>query len=170
LISIWLARHGETDWNASGRWMGQEDVPLNARGREQAREIELPSGTALVASSPLVRAAETASIVAGGLEVRLDRRLAESDRGEWTGLTAEQMQERDPELWAAWLAGAPAFRFPGGESIAEHLKRTRQALAELPQNTLVVCHGGTIRCAFMQDRYPHDLPVPNGRVLKLDAH
>lgn len=174
---ILLARHGETDWNAAGRWMGQQDIPLNEAGRDQARALgimapsgALPAAPALIVASTLVRAAETARIVGEcyGIEPRLDERLMESARGEWEGLTSREIEARDTDTWARWIEGKPDFRFPGGESIGEHRKRTNEALAELPENTLVVCHGGTIRCAFMEAAYPHDLKVPNGKILTTD--
>ncbi|MBA2506597.1 MAG: histidine phosphatase family protein [Thermoleophilaceae bacterium] len=162
---ILLARHGETDWNAAGRWMGQTDIPLNDRGREQAREL-----AALVGEPPevwvsdLARARDTAEAVAPA--PRVDARLAESYRGTWEGLTIDQIQEADPAGWEAWKRGEPDFRFAGGESIAEHRARVLEVLGEMPEGALAVCHGGTIRCAFMDHRYPHELAVPNGVLLE----
>lgn len=162
---ILLARHGETDWNAAGRWMGQTDIPLNDRGREQARDLAARAGQPpAVWTSHLARALETALAITP--EPHVDERLAESWRGSWEGLSAAEIRERDPAGWEAWLRGEPGFAIGGGESIGEHRARVRACLAEVPGGALVVCHGGTIRCAFMEERYPHDLAVPNGVLLE----
>jgi broad specificity phosphatase PhoE len=180
---ILLARHGETDHNAPPqRVQGWIDVSLNERGRAQARELAeavRDRRPAAVYSSQLARARETAEIVAGelALDVALDERLAESNRGSWEGRLLEEIEREEPELWAAWRRGGADFRFPGGESLQEHADRVAEALrdirsGELP--ALVVCHGGTIRCARALthprglDAF-HELDVPNGVPILLEA-
>jgi probable phosphoglycerate mutase len=178
---IWLARHGETDWNVSPpRFMGSVDIPLNDRGREQAHALAAEvDGIAAVWSSPLLRARETAEIVAAeyGLEVWVDDRLAESRRGAWEGRPIPEIAEQEPDAWAAWRLGGAEFRFPGGESLGEHAARTAEALARVatgPVPALVVCHGGTIRCAVALQHERgldafHELEVPNAHVVRLDG-
>lgn len=179
---ILLARHGETDWNRPPqRLMGRIDVPLNARGREQARALaaELAgAGVARVRSSHLRRARETAEIVAAGLglPVELDERLAESDRGAWQGRLLAEIEREEPDAWRAWRRAGARFRFPGGESLAEHSARVAAALAEVargPLPALCVCHGGTIRCALALARPEgldsfHAVEVGNALVVRLD--
>jgi len=180
---ILLTRHGETDANVPPeRVMGWHDPPLNARGRVQAaalaRTVE-GEGLAVVWSSHLRRARETAGTVAKtlGLEARVDDRLAESRRGTWEGRLLADIQREDPDAWRAWLRAGPDFRFPGGESLAEHQSRVLAALGDVatgPQPALVVCHGGSIRAAAA-GRHPrgldayHDLDVPNATVIRLDG-
>ena len=178
---ILLARHGETDDNrAPARVQGRRDPPLNARGRAQARALADAAAAEAVQAlwtSDLRRARETAEIVATalGLEPRVDERLAESRRGRWEGRLIEEIQRKEPEAWAAWMRAGPGFRFPGGESLAEHLERVSEALDEVaagPLPALVVCHGGTIRCAFAR-AHPrgleafHETAVPNAELLQL---
>jgi 2,3-bisphosphoglycerate-dependent phosphoglycerate mutase len=180
---ILLARHGETDDNVPPqRVQGWIDSPLNDRGRAQAEELATlvrPRGVAAVYSSHLSRALETAAIVARelGLEVMVDERLAESRRGEWEGRLLEQIEGEEPELWAAWKRGGAEFRFPGGESLAEHADRVAAALTDVRAGALpalCVCHGGTIRCAFALasprglDSF-HELDVPNAQPLELSS-
>jgi probable phosphoglycerate mutase len=178
---ILLARHGETDDNVPpARVQGRRDVPLNERGRAQARElaravaVETPRA---LWSSQLARARETAAIVGAelGLDPRVDARLAESDRGAWEGRLIDDIAREEPELWAAWRRAGESFRFPGGESLAEHMDRVAAALEEIarePSPALVVCHGGTIRCAFARsdprglDAF-HELDVPNAEIMRL---
>ncbi len=93
--ALLLARHGETAYNAEGRFQGLGPVPLNARGREQGRLLaEAAAGKGFVElwCSPLVRARETADIVAAriGLEPIEDERLVETDTGDWTDRTASR--------------------------------------------------------------------------------
>ena len=155
---ILLARHGETDDNAPPRRVqGQLDPPLNARGREQAlalaREVADGHEVAKLWVSNLRRARETAAVVAEaiGLEPEVDERFAEADWGDWQGMLVEDIQRDHPDGWAAFLASQPDFRFPGGESLEEHMRRTWAALDDVargPLPALVVCHGGTIRCAL----------------------
>ena len=180
---ILLARHGETDDNVPPqRVQGWIDSPLNDRGRTQALELAAAvktRGVAAVYSSHLSRARETAEIVARelGLEVTTDERLAESNRGDWEGRLLDEIERDEPELWAAWRRGGADFRFPGGESLAEHADRVTAALAEVragPLPALCVCHGGTIRCAFALtnprglDSF-HELDVPNAQPLELPS-
>jgi len=178
---ILLARHGETDDNRPPvRIQGRRDVELNDAGRDQARALGArvaAEGIAALYSSSLSRARETAEIVGAQLSLQpvADERLVESDRGEWEGLTWEEVAERDPAGYAAWLGADPSFRFPGGESLAEQLARVEAALADVaagPLPALVICHGGCIRVALSR-RDPrgllafHDFDVPNSALVRL---
>ena len=154
---ILLARHGETDDNAPPRRVqGRADPPLNERGRAQAAALAgavADRGIAGLWTSHQRRARETAAIVGAelGLEPRVDERLAEADWGRWQGLLVEDIERDEPELLARFRESKPDFRFPGGESLEEHLRRTWAALDGIeagPLPALVVCHGGTIRCAL----------------------
>ena len=179
---ILLARHGETDDNRPPvRVQGHTDTHLNARGREQARELAERAAREGITSlwcSQLVRAHETARIVGKhvGLEPRVDPRFAETDRGEWEGLTWEEVEHRDPDAFADWRAATEGFRFPGGESLREQQDRVVAALDDVAATgdlpALVVCHGGTIRVALCRRdprglRAFHEHDVPNGAVFAL---
>ncbi len=178
---ILLARHGETDDNVPPpRVQGWIDTPLNDAGRAQARQLAEAArrhGVAAVYSSHLARARETAAIVANelGLSVIVDRRLAESNRGTWEGRVIDDIAREEPDAWRAWRDGGAAFRFPGGESLQEHTDRVAAALEDVragPLPALVVCHGGTVRCAFALtnprglDSF-HELDVQNATLFEL---
>lgn len=180
--SLYLARHGETDDNREPiRVQGFTDTLLNDTGRRQAAELAeqvQPLGLRTLWSSDLMRARETAEIVGSrlGLEVHLDPRLREADRGRWEGRRFIDIERECPDLYAAWRRAGSSFRFPGGESLLEQSQRVSAALgairasSELP--VLVVCHGGSIRVVLCQgdprglDAF-HDFVVPNVAVVPL---
>lgn len=159
-----IVRHGQSVWNARGRWQGQADPPLSSEGEEQAaaaarRLTEL--GIDRIFSSDLQRARRTAEIIAAGLglgEVALDPRLRETDVGAWSGLTRTEIERRWPGMLAARAAGRLEMP-PNGETrtamanrvrravdaIARHLLegRSTQAQSE-PPRALLISHRGPI--------------------------
>jgi broad specificity phosphatase PhoE len=127
-----LVRHGQTDWNVNGRYMGWTDEPLNEEGLRQAerlgRRLERWPISA-VYSSPLKRAWRTAEIIAGPHSVSVQRMedLGEMRIGAWEGLYAGDIAARYPELWKTWRANPGDFRMPGGESLGEVRQRAVRA-------------------------------------------
>jgi broad specificity phosphatase PhoE len=178
---IFLARHGETDDNVERRFQGQSEVPLNARGLEQARELAQVAAEhdwAALWASPIRRARETAEIVAAaiGLEPRFDARFAEHDVGDWQGRLFDDVEREDPALWAQWQKAGAHWRFPGGESLGEQQERVIDGLVAVTQShvlpALVVCHRGVIRSALCHTRNAglddfQTIPVPNGALVPL---
>jgi probable phosphoglycerate mutase len=149
---VLLVRHGETDWNATGRIQGQSDTPLNAAGHEQARRAAQRLAREPVRalySSDLARAFQTATIIGKtlGLTVVTSPRWRERQYGVWEGLTSAEIQARYPEQFAAWRARSTDFAPPQGETRSQLLTR---ALAELHtiarrhagEVVVVVTHGG----------------------------
>lgn len=152
MTTIFLVRHGATDWNIHKRAQGQADVPLTDKGRLQALDAAKQLATfdiGAVYSSDLERAFDTAQAIAHahGVDVVKDPRLREIDQGDWTGLPVAEIERRWPELWGA----ARHYNArPGGESPqqvrARGLAAIRDAVADHPDDNLVaVSHGGTIR-------------------------
>lgn len=152
---VFLIRHGETQWNAELRVMGQLDIPLNDVGREQARRTaELLAGErfAAIYSSDLVRAVETAQIIAAPhrLDVITLPELREARYGLWEGLTRQEVLERFPKEYKMRRTDPENFRPSGGESRKELYERASKIFSELVarhprQKILLVSHGGTIR-------------------------
>ena len=135
--NIYLARHGQTAYNLEGRFQGQLPVPLDDTGRDQAAELaERAAGHGFRAlwSSPLLRARETAQIVARRIGLEPTRGPA-PDGDRRRRLDRSQLRRRcsaqAPELFAAFVAGDPSFAFPGGESFAEQEVRVGAALDEV---------------------------------------
>jgi broad specificity phosphatase PhoE len=153
MTTVYLARHGESDWNVERRWQGHADRPLTERGREQsARLAERLADVKLDAiyASDLRRAWETAEAVARlrGLEVVRLPDLREVDVGSWCGFTREDCAARFPDAFARWQAGGSGW--DDGESYEDMGERmvaaVRRLAAEHPDGAiLVVSHGGPIR-------------------------
>lgn len=172
-----LARHAQTDHNRAGLVQGREDHPLNAFGLAQAEAIAVhlqDTPLALVLSSPLQRARQTAAAVAArhGLGVEIDARLAELDVGRLEGLSSNEMRARYPELIAAWAAGeAVATPLPGGESLQQLQERAWAVVEELrgrddSETVLVVTHNFvvlTLACRCL------NLPLSGFRKLRQEV-
>ena len=124
-----LVRHGESEANAGGLLVGRAESPLTAAGRDQvaalARRLSAHH-VGRVVSSPLGRAQETARALGLG-PVEIDPRWVEVDYGSYEG---QALQAVPAEVWRSWRAD-PAYRPPGGESLAEVGARVRAACEEL---------------------------------------
>ena len=154
---IWFIRHGESEWNAAGRWQGQADPPLSALGRAQARALVAALAplarerSVVLAASDLSRARETAETLGAalGLAVRLDARLRELDVGEWSGHTPAEVERRWPAELARFRAGDDRFPAGGGETRLALRARVGAALAELEasgaETIALVSHLGVVR-------------------------
>jgi len=154
---IIVVRHGETEGQSSIRFHGVTDVPLSDEGREQVRGLArtLPAeGFDLVVASPLQRARETAGIIAPGFPVRIEPAFREIDFGRWEGLTAQEIEARDPELYREWQERRSDFDFPQGEPRAAFRARVIAGIDTLLAGTgeepraraaLIAAHKGVLR-------------------------
>lgn len=163
--TIYFIRHGQTEWNAAGRFQGTQDIPLNEIGHEQAiRSGELladilksdghHAGKIPFVSSPLGRARQTMELVRGELGVaphgfELDDRLREIGYGHWEGSTLIEMKKSHPELFAEREQDKWGVSPPGGESYASVMLRMRDWYDSLLQDTVAVSHGGTCRALMV---------------------
>lgn len=156
MARLLLLRHGESTWNAEGRWQGWADPPLSDVGEAQSRAAAAwLDGLAFdaVASSDLKRARCTAAILAEALDlqvgpVELDPGLRERDVGRWSSLTADEIEAGWPGCLEAWRSGQ-LHRPPGGETdeaMTARITASLERLAARPaRSILVVTHGGVIR-------------------------
>lgn len=124
--------------------------------------------------SPLLRARETAAIVADatGIAPTILDDLVESARGSWEGQSVTYLATTEPALFSAFEAGDEDFAFPGGESLLEQVDRTRKALDVVtsgPAPALVVAHAGTIRAALIAvgRSPPPERELPHGEAIPL---
>lgn len=132
-MSLYIARHGETDWNVEKRLQSHSDIPLNSRGREQAqllRQLLINRGVQFGAAfhSPLERAYETATILLSdsGLKPILEPALIEIDLGEYEGQLESELRERYGARFDHWRSQRFAVAAPRGESFTQAVDRLRQ--------------------------------------------
>ena len=179
--TLYLARHGETEWNRIGRWQGATDIPLSEVGRAQARLLAdrlRDRRIARVHASQLSRAFETAQIIADRLAAPApiaDPRLRERGYGAFEGLTREECAERFPGVWEQYLTDRRAVP-PGAEPQTEVIERITAALTEIatdpggqsePGAILVISHGGVIRSFIHATTGVVPPPLENVAVFKL---
>ena len=183
---IYFLRHGHTDYNASKRIQGTLEIPINEKGRGQARRngsllaelIESKDRFDFVAS-PLLRARQTMEIVRDTMGIpalcyRTDDRLKEISFGAWAGLTWPDIEARDPEAYARRQADRWNVAAPGGESYRDVYRTVVEWAENVTSDTVVVAHHGTARCirGYFLKLAPAevlDLDVPQDKVLMIEG-
>ncbi len=186
-----FVRHGETAYNADGRLQGQLDVPLNARGREQARaiggtlrrlvggEIDRLEEAQAFFASPLERARETMEIAreAMGLapgRYHIDSVLKELSFGVWEGLTWPEIEVKDAKALRMRREDRWGFVPEGGESYAMLADRLRPWLDGLSEHAFVISHGGVARVlmtliAGIPPAKAVEAPIIQGRAIVFES-
>jgi len=155
MLRLLLMRHGETHWNASARFQGQSDVPLNTRGRRQAAALAATiAGESIhtLYASDLHRAWETAQAIAAitGRAAKPEPRWREMSFGAWEGLTYSDIEQRDRRALTAWQADPHQVSPPGGETLTQLTHRVREAYDDMichhtGHTVALVAHGGPIQ-------------------------
>ncbi len=156
LTTVYLIRHGETEWNVTGRWQGHTDVPLNDIGRTQASLLAQHLSTAgarfdVIYSSDLTRAYQTAWEIGAAVRVpvQLLPPLREIDLGSWSGLTRDEIRSRYPVEFELLERGQDIPR-GGAETLSALRNRVVTAIEALVarhsgETMALVSHGGVIR-------------------------
>jgi broad specificity phosphatase PhoE len=166
---ILLVRHGQSEWNAIGRWQGWANPPLSELGRQQAWNAAGAVGAVdAIVSSDLQRAMQTALVISEAIGVGpvfTDEALRERDVGEWTGLTKDEIEERWPGSYDAWRTGGMPTP-PGGEHNDTIIERVVGALRRIGiefdgGEVLAVAHGGVIRLLERYHGIDKPPPCPN---------
>jgi broad specificity phosphatase PhoE len=158
--NAWLVRHGETEWARLGRHTGRTDIPLTDVGRQQALAVRSKlegHRFALVLSSPLSRALDTARLAGFGDAVEIDPDLAEWDYGAWEGLTTPEIREQIPD-WTLWTNGTRGGETP--EQVAARCDRVIARVRAGDGDALLFGHGHLLR--VLTARWL-DLPPSDGR-------
>ena len=146
MLRLLMLRHAQSTWNAEGRWQGHADPPLSAEGKQTAKAAAPQySHISRIVSSPLLRATETAEIIAessGSSHIATHPGLTERDLGEWTGLTRSEVEER----WPGYLN---EHKWPeSAETTEAFIKRVLEAIhsiaEEHDEDVLLVAHAGVI--------------------------
>jgi broad specificity phosphatase PhoE len=169
---LFLIRHGETEWSLSGQHTSRTDLPLTEKGLTRAKALGPilqrtipPSSLALVLSSPMLRAMETAKLA--GYQPELEDNLREWNYGSYEGLTSDQIQKSAPG-WTIWTGAVP-----GGESAAQVgaradrvIERCLTVSSEAAGDVALFSHGHMLR--VLAARWL-GLPPDAGRYLALDT-
>ena len=151
MTSLYLIRHGQTDWNIEQRWQGQSDIPLNAAGRQQAERLAAELVTtkfSAIYSSDLSRAYETALALSriNGLPIQRDPRLREIHQGEWQGLREIDIQAHYGNAFQARKQNPLHVAPPGGETVIQVRDRVISAVNDIcsmhpKERIALVSHG-----------------------------
>jgi broad specificity phosphatase PhoE len=176
---VFMTRHGETDWNLEGRWQGHTDVPLNERGRAQARiiaETLKGEGLAGLVASDLSRARETAEIAGASLGLGVayvDPDLRERMFGVFEGLTRLECERLHPEAWRAWVEDQrPAEGVEPPSAVAARVTaaigRAADRIAREGAPVLLVSHGGALRSVVQKVTGLPVGPIANGAIWRLE--
>lgn len=161
---LWLVRHGETEWSASGRHTGSTDISLTDVGRAAATKLAALLGEtaySVVLTSPLSRARETCDLAGLGTQAVVTDDLREWDYGDYEGLTTEEIRTKRPS-WNVFSDGCP-----GGETaaqVAERADRVVAAARAREGDTIAFSHGHLLR--VLAARWV-DLPPEAGAHLAL---
>ncbi len=143
---VWVLRHGATQWATQGRHTGRTDLPLDAEGEDEARELgRLLAGQLFdqVLVSPLLRAQQTCRLAGYGAQAEVCDDLVEWDYGDYEGLTTEEIRQQVPD-WTIWTGGCP-----GGETIEAVANRADRVISRVreasPTTVAVFAHGHILR-------------------------
>jgi len=153
-MNLILIRHGETDWNRTGRCQGVADIDLNDTGKRQIEELAHSLRDAdirAVYSSDLLRALRTARKIASrhGLEVNVEKDLREMDQGELEGLLFDDIRDRYAHVLREWRESPETLRLPGGETLRQVEQRAWSVFERLDslhadETVVAVSHNLTI--------------------------
>ena len=168
-------RHGETEFNRQERILGLGLEPLNARGQAQAvavASVISSDSPSILYSSPVVRAIQTAEVIAArsSIRVKLLPAVAELDSGQVEGLTIVQLQQQFPDVLQAWRENPAVAVMPDGESLADVQKRAWISVKDITKrhsddNVVIVAHNFSIQTILCKCL---DIPLKNFRQLRID--
>jgi probable phosphoglycerate mutase len=156
-MTLYFARHGQTEANVQKRFSGYKDTPLTPLGLEQAAQLgrilkrELgPAPGCQFISSPLARAVSTMGIARTTMGLQpdgfsVDERLKEINLGSWDQLTDAEARALDPDFYDRRMADKWHLRLPQGENYADVAARATAWIGGLKANTFAVSHGATTR-------------------------
>jgi len=152
-----IARHGETTWNAVGRYQGLLETPLSPLGQAQARALcgaLRNAGIGRIISSPLSRCVQTALplSIATGVPIELEPLLLEIAHGTWQGRYRDEIARSEPALYRAWREHPQDVQFEGGESLQDVWNRWRAFVEgfEPACDTLLMTHDVVVRIALLE--------------------
>lgn len=157
MSTIYIARHGETTWNAIGRYQGRLETPLSPLGQEQARALAAAlagKGIKRLISSPLSRCVQTVVPLSAeiGIPIETDPLLLEIAHGTWEGRYREEIARSEPVLYWEWREHPERVRFANGESLEDVLERWKAFVAtfDASADTVLMTHDVVVRLAILE--------------------
>jgi probable phosphoglycerate mutase len=155
--NIYIARHGETTWNAVGRYQGRLETPLSPLGQAQAQALAAAlqeKNIERIISSPLSRCMQTAVplSIKIGVPIEQEPLLLEIGHGTWEGRYRDEIAANEPELYRTWKQHPERVKFEGGESLADVLARWKTFVEQFDPrvDTLLVTHDIVVRIALLE--------------------
>lgn len=182
-LTLWLVRHGQTDWNLEGKFQGQTDQPLNSNGLSQAKKVAgffIGKNIAAIYSSHLKRALQTARFISDVLQipVQKDTRLQEINQGILEGQTFTVIKEKYPEVFLGRKIDPLHNHPPGGESLWQVAQRVTKAVNEIAtkhpgKEVVIVSHGIAlatliVRCRSVSLSSAYEYIPDNAQPIKLE--
>lgn len=181
MLKLWLIRHGMTEGNSHGRYIGVTDEPLCRQGRELLRELSYPEPEILYVS-PMLRCRETAELLFPGQEQQIVQELSECDFGSFEKKNYQELSGN--EDYQAWVDSNGTLPFPGGESREQFLARSRKGFEAAVSECIrqkctyaaLVIHGGTIMnlmeayAAEKRSFYQWHVKNGGGYLVELEEH
>ena len=157
MSTIYIARHGETTWNAIGRYQGRLETPLSPLGQEQARALAAAlagKGIKRLISSPLSRCVQTVVPLSAeiGIPIETDPLLLEIAHGTWEGRYREEIARSEPVLYWEWREHPERVRFANGESLEDVLERWKAFVAtfDASADAVLMTHDVVVRLAILE--------------------
>jgi broad specificity phosphatase PhoE len=156
-VNVYIARHGETTWNAVGRYQGRLETPLSPLGQAQAQALAgalAGKNIARIISSPLSRCMQTALPLSlrTGVPVEEEPLLLEIAHGTWEGRYRDEIAQNDPQTYRIWREHPEHVKFEGGESLNDVLARWSAFVEKFEPSagTLLVTHDVVVRVALLE--------------------
>ncbi|MEM9741992.1 MAG: histidine phosphatase family protein [Pseudomonadota bacterium] len=183
--TLYVVRHGQTEWNVARRMQGRLDSALTEAGQQHAIRngelIKAQGGVDHLFVSPAGRTQETAYLLNSflGAAMTFDESLLERDCGHWSGLTEMEIEERFPTEWQARIDDPFDYRPPGGESVADLVERVEPFLDSLfgapHERIAIVTHGIMSRAILskllsLSKKMANSVRHPNDLVYRLEFH
>ncbi len=154
---VYIARHGETTWNAVGRYQGRLETPLSPLGQAQAQALAgalRDANIQRIISSPLSRCVQTALPLSmmTGVPIETDDRLLEIAHGTWEGRYRDEIARTELERYQMWRSHPEQVHFPGGESLQDVFNRWKSFVDGFHPdvNTLLMTHDVVVRIAVLE--------------------
>ncbi len=175
---ILLVRHGETEWNRTGKFQGRSNIPLNQNGKNQANALALrlkDESLSVIYASPLARAIETARLIKvyhPSATLIEEDGFMEMDLGDFEGMDGKKWAAEHPDFLKSWWKSPGTVKMPGGESFKEVQARAVNTLSRILQlhpseSTVLICSHNFVILSLLC--FAMDISLDKFRELRLET-